>query len=145
MKDFSRIIPEIRKEVCPGECAENIVREKLSIRHLADAGDDRYEGPDDRYEAGERDGDRPVFFIECLSSYQVFLAEEAGVRTVEQFASNFFAKEVACLLAEKRAEKEEKGEEMDVDLPKRTNTLLNEEARSKQETVTGKKKSDEEP
>lgn len=137
-------VAEISETKRPGESPEKVIGNKLAVCHFADAGNDRDEGADNRYKAGQNNRDGAVLFVKLLGAYQVFFAEKAGVFPLEQFFPDFFAEKIASTLAKRGGQKEQEGENVDVDRNgTRQNTLLEKEAGREEQAVAREKEADE--
>ena len=63
----------------PDRAARHVVDREAGIAHLADAGDERGEGPDDRHEPRQDDREAAVLLVELVGAQQVLLVQEPRV------------------------------------------------------------------
>ena len=122
----------------PDERADDVVEEERPPRHLADAGQRRGEGPDDRHETGDHDRSRTVLLEERLRPFDVCLFEDAGVRLAEQPWSEPLADREAHLVAQHRSDEAAEHHHRDVEL-----SLPREDARGEQQRVAGQEETDQ--
>ena len=59
--------------------ADDVVREKMRIRHVSHTGNKRGKSTDDRNKTGDDDGFATVFFKKCVRFFQMIFTEHFGI------------------------------------------------------------------
>jgi hypothetical protein len=136
--DVAQPVPGERDADRPERCPEQVEGEEPLVRHAADPRDDRCTGPDDGYEAGQRDCLPSMTEEKALSLYEIALLEKARVLTLKECPPDPQAEGVAGLVACDSGS--EAGEEEPADIEV---TLSSEQPSCEEERVTWQEQPDE--
>ena len=88
----------------PGHPAGHVVEGEAEVVHLADAGDERGECPDDRDEPREDDGEAAILLVEFVGAQQMLLVQEPGVLAREDVRPDVVADAVIDGVAQDRGD-----------------------------------------
>ncbi len=97
----------------PAESSQDAESEEFPVTHVADTGDGRGEGPDDRDKAGQDERFGAVFIVKVLRAFQMVLVEEKGIFSAKKPRSEVIAEPVAGVIAGDSGYGEQGNEDLD--------------------------------
>src|SRR5450759_1001662 len=140
--DGAEEVPGDREERHPGDAADDVVGKEGAVAHAAHAGHERGEGPDDRDEARQHDGDRAVPVVEIVCLVQIPLLQYPCVLFLEEPMPERVAYPVVHRVAQNRGRAYHRPEDEDVE---RVVRQRGDRRRRENQRVSGQERSDQQP